>query len=150
MSVRVDFYHLTDKDIEQVLPKLLEKAYDSKQKIKVQIGEEKKVEVFNDLLWTYSDSSFLPHGSAKNGQAKKQPIWLSADEKNPNSAKFLFLISGAQILAENINNYARVFVVFDAKNNPEITQARELYKELKNLGIELNYWQQTESGWEKK
>ena len=88
---RVDFYHLQQKNLEEVLPKLLQKAYGLNKRIKVKIGSEDKIEYLNSLLWTFNDESFLPHGSRKDGFAEQQPIWLSSDSDNPNKAVFLFL-----------------------------------------------------------
>lgn len=67
--MRVDFYHLQTQTLDDVLPKLLEKAYASGQKILVKIGTNERVEFINSLLWTYEESSFLPHGSKKTATA---------------------------------------------------------------------------------
>ena len=64
---RVDFYHLQNQRLEDVLPKLLEKAYATGNKIAVKIGNDERVDFLNALLWTYNDTSFLPHGSRKDG-----------------------------------------------------------------------------------
>ena len=99
---RVDFYHLQQKTLDEVLPKLLQKAYSTGKRIKVKIGTEERVEFINSLLWTYDDESFLPDGSKKDGFADQQPIWLSADIENPNTALFLFLVDGAEENAETL------------------------------------------------
>ena len=75
---RVDFYHLQSQTLENVLPKLLEKAYETGKSVLVRVGNEERVEFLNALLWTYNDQSFLPHGSKKDGNAELQPtipIW---------------------------------------------------------------------------
>ena len=66
---RVDFYHLQKQPLEDVLPKLLEKAYSTGQNTLVRVGTEERVEFLNSLLWTYNDASFLPHGSKKDRSA---------------------------------------------------------------------------------
>ena len=35
--------------------------------------------------------SWLPHGTAQDGSAEEQPIWLTDSDENPNGAAFLFL-----------------------------------------------------------
>ena len=50
---RVDFYHLQKTQVEQSLPKLLEKAYATGKKILVKVGSEELVEFLNTALWTY-------------------------------------------------------------------------------------------------
>ena len=148
---RVDFYHLQKQSLEEVLPKLLEKAYASGSKIKVKIGTEARVDFLNSLLWTYNDESFLPHGSKKDGAAELQPIWLSAGDDNPNGATMLFLTDDAMPVEGDTENYARIFNIFDG-NNPEALQnARNLWKNLRSSGAELHYWQQDNDGhWAEK
>ena len=148
---RVDFYHLQKQSLEEVLPKLLEKAYASGNKIKVKIGTESRVDFLNSLLWTYNDESFLPHGSKKDGAAELQPIWLSVGDDNPNGATMLFLTDDAMPVEGDTENYARIFNIFDG-NNPEALQnARNLWKNLRSSGAELHYWQQDNDGrWAEK
>lgn len=143
---RVDFYHLQQKTLDEVLPKLLQKAYSTGKRIKVKIGMEELVEFINSLLWTYNDESFLPHGSKKDGFADQQPIWLSADIENPNTALFLFLVDGAEENAETLTQYERVFNIFDGNSAEAVQQARRLWKEYKNSGCEVYYWQQDNAG----
>lgn len=79
---RVDFYHLQNQTLENVLPKLLEKAYETGKKVKIKVGNEERVEFINTFLWTFNDQSFIPHGSRKDGFGEMQPIWLSAGDDN--------------------------------------------------------------------
>ena len=136
---RVDFYHLQQKTLDEVLPKLLQKAYSTGKRIKVKIGTEERVEFINSLLWTYN-------GSKKDGFADQQPIWLSADIENPNTALFLFLVDGAEENAETLTQYERVFNIFDGNSAEAVQQARRLWKEYKNSGCEVYYWQQDNAG----
>lgn len=142
---RVDFYHLQKTVLEDMLPKLLLKAYATGKHIKVKVGTEERVEFLNSQLWTFSDTSFLPHGSKKDGFAEQQPIWLAADAENPNNADFLVLVDGAEESSETIQNYERVFNVFDGNSQEALAQARRLWKEYKNAGFEVYYWQQDEN-----
>ena len=146
MMSRVDFYHLQSQTLETVLPKLLEKAYETKKSIVVRIGNEERVEFLNGLLWTYSDQSFLPHGSKKDGNAELQPIWLTSSTDNPNMASFLFLVDGASASVEEVAQFERVFNVFDGNVQNALLQARSFWKELKSEGINCLYWQQDEKG----
>lgn len=148
---RVDFYHLQKQTLEDVLPKLLEKAYSSGSKIKVKVGTEARVDFLNSLLWTYNDESFLPHGSKKDGAAELQPIWLSADDDNPNGASMLFLTDEAMLSESDTEIYTRIFNIFDGNNYEALQNARDLWKNLRSSGAELHYWQQDNDGhWAEK
>ena len=144
--MRVDFYHLQKQILDDVLPKLLEKAYSTGKKIKVKVGTEHRVDFLNSLLWTYNEESFLPHGSKKDANAELQPIWLSDDEQNPNRAEFLFLVDGATETPDVLETFERVFNIFDGNSNEALNKAREFWKQLKSANAELHYWQQDAGG----
>ena len=143
---RVDFYHLTKAPLEQVLPKLCEKAYSTKMKIKILLGTDERVEFINSLLWTYREESFLPHGSKKDGFVEEQPIFISTNNENENNAKILILADGGYIESDALNNYERILNIFDGNNDEALNKAREYWKDIKSLGFELHYWQQKNDG----
>lgn len=148
---RIDFYHLQKQTLEQVLPKLIEKAYAAGGNIKIKVGNEARVEFINSLLWTYNDESFIPHGSKKDGFAKEQPIWLSSEDDNPNQAEMLFLVDGALISTTEENGFTRIFNIFDGNNEESLQQARTFWKDVTAAGWEKNYFQQDDAGrWSKK
>ncbi len=143
---RFDFYHLQKSSLEQILPKLCEKAYASGMPIKILLTTEERVEFINSLLWTYSEESFLPHGSRKDGFATEQPIFISTEEKNENNAELLILIDGAQPPISTLNHYKRVLNIFDGNSDEALNKARAYWKEIKDLDGELHYWQQNNDG----
>ena len=143
---QVDFYHLQNQTLENVLPRLLEKAYSTGKKIVVKIGNEERVEFINSTLWTYNDQSFLPHGSKKDGNAELQPIWLTSGTDNPNMASLLFLVDGAAADNGELEKFSRVFNIFDGNSPDALQQARAFWKNLKSGGNECFYWQQDANG----
>ena len=143
---RVDFYHLQSQTLEMILPKLLEKAYDTKKSIVVRVGNEERVDFLNAMLWTYDDQSFLPHGSKKDGHAELQPIWLTSGSDNPNLASFLFLVDGASATTAEVAGFERVFNIFDGNSEEALVQARAFWKELKSAEVECFYWKQDANG----
>ena len=145
-DLRFDFYHLQESPLEQVLPKLAEKAYATGKRIKILVGTEERVEFINSLLWTYNEESFLPHGSKKDGFAEEQPIFISAEEKNENNAEVLILVDGAMPDISNLTNSERVLNIFDGKSEISLNNARAYWKEIKELDGELHYWQQNAKG----
>lgn len=143
---RVDFYHLQMQSLEQVLPKLLEKAIKTKQNIVIKVGNEERVEFLNSQLWTFDDTSFIPHGSRKDGFGEQQPIWLTSGDDIPNQATMLFLVDGSSISLEKLTGFERVFNIFDGNNPTSVDQARAFWKELKAANIEAFYWKQDDNG----
>ena len=110
-------------------------------------GPEVRIEALFAQLWTYGRDSWLPHGSAKDGNAADQPVWLTEKDENPNGAQFLFLTDGAA--AERVAEFERCFDIFDGNDPAAVEAARVRWKDYAAAGFALAYWQQTASGgWE--
>jgi DNA polymerase-3 subunit chi len=61
----------------------------------------------------------------------------------------LFLIDGAE--PGNLDGYARALILFDGKDEGQLTLARDQWKALKGRGTALSYWKQSPEGrWEKQ
>lgn len=145
----VRFYHLQRRSLEQVLPKLLEKTLERGWRAVVLAGSAERVDALNQHLWTYDPASFLPHGARRDGFAEQQPVWLSADDENPNGANVLFQIDGA--VSDRIDRFDLVCDLFDGNDEEAVMAARDRWKACKTAGHTLTYWQETERGaWEKK
>lgn len=111
-------------------------------------GSEERVAHLNQLLWTYDDESFLPHGGARDGNAARQPIYLTVAEESPNRADMLVLVDGARATA--FDGYRRVCDMFDGNDESAVEAARRRWREAKAAGHGLTYWEQTPSGWVKR
>jgi DNA polymerase-3 subunit chi len=146
--IEVHFYHLTRQSLEQVLPELLQKTLDRQWRAQVMASSEERVEALSQHLWTFRPDSFLPHGSAKDGHAESQPIWLTTLDDRPNEAQVLFLTDGA--VSDNVKAYERVCELFDGNDPERVEKARDRWKLYKSLGYSLHYWMQGEKGWTKQ
>jgi DNA polymerase-3 subunit chi len=147
--IQVLFYHLERQPLEKVLPQLLEKTLERGWRAVVQAGSEERVEALVSALWTYRDDAFLPHGSSRDGDADRQPIWLTAGDDSPNGATVRFLVDGAT--AASLAGLERAVYVFDGGDEQALAQARKQWQEMKAQGHEVTYWQQDEAGrWQKK
>lgn len=148
MTAEIRFYHLERSLLEDALPLLLQKSLAGGRRAVVRTGSPERTEMLNQHLWTFNPGSFLPHGSSKDGDAALQPVWLTEEEENPNSAEVLFLCDGMS--CEKPEAFALICTIFDG-NDPELLEtARTQWKVWKGTGLSLTYWQQGASGWEKK
>ncbi|HEX7969702.1 MAG TPA: DNA polymerase III subunit chi [Stellaceae bacterium] len=144
----IGFYHLRTMPLERALPRILERALAEGHRVVVMAGSAERVDHLDALLWTYDEASFLPHGSDRDGHAERQPIWLTANEENPNRATMLVLVDGAS--AARLADYARCCDIFDGNDEAAVAAARSRWKEAKAAGHQLTYWEQTELRWEKR
>jgi DNA polymerase III subunit chi len=144
----IGFYHLQATRLEEALPRLLERARAQGLRIVLRAASAERVEHLNALLWTYDEGSFLPHGSARDGQAAAQPIWLTDRDENPNEAAMLVLVDGSE--TADMAAFARIADLFDGNDEAAVAAARERWRRARAAGHTLSYWQQTPSGWQKK
>ncbi len=145
----VMFYHLEQQPLDRVLPSLVEKTLQRGWRAVIQAGSAERVEALDLALWTYSDESFIPHGTAKGGFAADQPVYLTTGDETPNGAGVRFLVDGA--VASRFTGAERLVFLFDGNDGEALASARGQWKAAKDAGCQITYWQQTEAGrWEKK
>lgn len=142
------FYHLEHQPLHTVLPLLLEKTLSRGWKACLRFSTAERLETIDSALWTYRDESFLPHGTARDGHAERQPLFLTLGETNPNGAHVLFLLESA---AENDpGRFTRLIRLFDDADEEARALARDEWRKAKAEGFEVSYWKQDSSGaWKK-
>jgi DNA polymerase-3 subunit chi len=144
----IGFYHLLVTPLDRALPRLLERARAQGYRIVVRAASAERTEHLSALLWTYDEASFLAHGSARDGNPASHPIWLTDRAENPNDATMLVLVDGVD--AEDVAAFQRCCDMFDGSDPEAVEAARRRWRQAKDAGHALTYWQQTEKGWEKR
>ena len=144
----VGFYHLTRTGADQALPQLLGRTLAAGQRALVLCRSEERVAALDAAIWQCANPDWLPHGTTADGDADLQPIWLTTEDASPNGARFLFLVDGAQSM--RLDEFDRVFDLFDGNDEAAVATARERWTAAKAAGHALTYWQQGARGWEKK
>ncbi|MGO8831669.1 MAG: DNA polymerase III subunit chi [Roseiarcus sp.] len=145
----IRFYHLQRRKPEEALPAILEEALEQDLRVVVQAPDREWIEALYERLWTYSDESFLPHGTARDGEPETQPIFLTTGEDRPNGAGWRILLGGARaapILDSEPTDYQRLVILFDGADEEARTAARAQWAELKAAGHAPSYWREDESG----
>lgn len=141
------FYHLERSELTRALPPLLEKSLQRGWRALVRGGSPERLDELDAVLWTYRDHSFLPH--AREGDPKRQPVWLTSEGGNPNGAQVLFLLDGAE--PGDISGFERACLMFDGRDEAALELARSRWKQAKADGIIASYWRESAGGkWEKQ
>ena len=138
------FYHLSERTLEAVLPGLLERCLERGWRVVVQAGSEERVRALDSHLWSFDEASFLPHGTSADGRAEDQPVWLTADDDNPNGANVRFLVDGATMPA--FDGYERAVFLFDGGDADALAAARAAWRAASDGGNDVTYWRQDERG----
>ena len=145
----IAFYHLTKSNLEQALPKLLDKMVTAKKRAVVRFATKERVLSFNNLLWTAGQGSFTPHGCFEDDNPSEQPVWLTTTQENPNNASFLISTEDNDI--NDFEQFEKYFDMFNGNDPESLARARSRWATYKTAGHSLTYWQQAEDGsWQKK
>lgn len=143
------FYHLTESTLDEALPGLVERSLGRGWRVTIQTVSEERRDALDGLLWTFSDTSFVAHGTDNEPHPEHQPVLLTTGEANPNGATVRFLVEGAGL--ERADAYERLVVMFDGHDQDQLDIARGQWKNFKAGSHDLTYWQQTpDRRWERK
>ena len=143
------FYHLEHQPLESVLPLLLQKTLERGWKAVVQAQSAERVEAICTSLWNWRDEAFIPHGTAKDGDGERQPIWLTDSDDTPNGATVRFYVDGTDL--GDPSRLERAIYMFDGRDEAAVEKARNQWKAIKEKDHDVTYWQQDNGGrWQKK
>jgi DNA polymerase-3 subunit chi len=140
--VRIDFYQLTTRPLEKVLPSICEKLVAAGERLLVVAGEG-QAEALDRELWSYAPESFLPHARSGGPSDAAQPILVGTTAAPPpNAARNVAIADG--VWRDEALAFDRIFYFFDGAT---IDQARTSWRALKERGgAERHYWKQDENG----
>ena len=149
------FFHLERKSLEDTLPLMLERTrWRDHQKAVVRVGTAERMETLDTHLWTYSEETFLAHGTAADGHPARQPIYLTTENENPNRANVLFLVGGAapdDWSTPALRDYSRIALLFDGRDEEALNAARGEWRKCREAGLDATYWKESPAGkWEKQ
>ena len=138
------FYKLKNTSIDLFLISLIEKSISKNWNSLVLLDNTERMEEINDLLWTFNDTSFIPHGSQSDLSPDKQNVYLTCNEENLNNSNIIFSIDG--IIINEPGNWNRCIYIFN-EQNLKVTDELESYKrEIKDFGYTLKSFEQDNNG----
>ena len=128
---QVDFYVLgseAQSDTLRFLCRLIEKAYQQGKTLHVHTDSAQTSQQLDELLWTFSDNSFIPH-QIDNPEA---PINISQQA----TASADILINLAQDIPSFANSFARIIEVVTSSDTSKAI-SREHYRYYREQGMQL-------------
>lgn len=144
------FYRVAGAPLEAVLPDLLEKSLLRGWRVLVRAGTEAGVSFLDEMLWTWRDDAFLPHGTAAGGAAARQPILITAGREDANRADVLMLTLGARAEVDEMARFRRTCLVFDAEDAAAVDAARADWRAVSAAGLPAKYWAREDGRWAQK
>ncbi|MDZ7904741.1 MAG: DNA polymerase III subunit chi [Cypionkella sp.] len=139
----VVFYHLTQSPASSTLKAILPRALQAGWRVLLR-GEDAVLQDLDAKLWD-TPAAFLPHGLSGGAQDDDQPILLG----NIPSAGFdaLALVGSIALDIKEAANLHRVWVLFDAADDAQMTAARRLWKEVSGAGLHAQYHSEETGKW---
>lgn len=135
----IDFYILSAQQDEQRLDfacRLIEKAYRSRCKVYIHFNNEAEAKAFDELLWSFRDSSFIPHGLIGSQKLEENcPIHLGYGELQP--PNFDVMVNLATEIPSTVARYKRVLEVV-IQQDDVLAATRNHYRYYKERGYPIN------------
>jgi DNA polymerase-3 subunit chi len=134
---RIDFYKLRGQNstrINRFCCQLAHKVYKMGNQVFVRTKNPAESRLMDELMWTYSDDSFLPHAIRDDG-ADDTPVIIGHDIMQ---SKAFLLINLSDDLPEQIDNFERVAEIVNEA--PQTLQSgRKRYSAYKQADFPLHY-----------
>ena len=138
------FYKLKNSSSEIFLTSLIEKSIENNWNSVVLLDNIERMEEINDFLWSYKDTSFLPHGSQNDKNSELHRVYLTCEEENPNDSDVIFSIDG--LLIKNINSWQRCIFIFNEQNLKVVDQFNTYKKNIDQSQHFLKSFEQDTNG----
>lgn len=129
---QVDFYIIENGTYESAVCRLIEKAYEKKQKVYVHTDAEIDAEKLDELLWTFSDNSFIPHNLISETRSPIPLVRIGYGEFPADHNGTLINLS--KFTPEKTSLFT-VIIEFVAAHNKDLL--RERYKYYRSCNYEL-------------
>jgi DNA polymerase-3 subunit chi len=138
------FYHLTRSPAAATLQSIRPRALQAGWRVLLR-GDQAVLGELDAKLWEGEQAQFLPHAMAGGAQDADQPILLG----NIPSAGFdaLALVGSTQINMNEAAVLQRVWVLFDASDDAQVTAARVLWKAVSAAGLHAQYHSEESGKW---
>ena len=136
--MRADFYLLAEQTAAarwQFACRLADKAYQQKQGLLLWCEDQATAHHIDELLWTYSDLSFIPHNLVGEGPMPPPPIQVGFGDALPNHQRQTVINLTNQPITST-HHFARIIELICA--TPEATETgREHFRYYRQQGLSL-------------
>lgn len=141
--IQVDFYILKPdypKDMYQFTCSLVEKIYTQGLRSYIHLGSDNEAEHINQLLWTFRQGSFIPHGLLGSTDQKITPVLLGTQQCPDGNIEVL--VNLTYQIPESFEHFHRIAEVIN--QDPErLNAGRERFRRYRELGHTLKTHEMT-------
>ena len=135
---QIDFYVLQEQSTGGRLKlacRIVEKAYRLGHRVFVRAGNSDDTNVLDDLLWTFSQNSFVPHQLRAESDSRESPVVIG--EHPPAAEGTDVLISVADDPVSDFTAYPRIVEIVGCEDS-EKASGRNRFRFYREHGVEPN------------
>ena len=133
---RVDFYILPPNVMrDRYVCTIANKAWQNGNNVFIQTEDRETAELLDNLLWTYNDISFLPHGLYEAGDQGNNPVLIGWNEQIPDKCQVM--INLAEDIPKKADHFARIIEIVTS-DSQDRQSARNRYRIYREQGYELH------------
>jgi DNA polymerase-3 subunit chi len=136
---RVDFYVLSDPASDAMWRcacRLIEKAVDLDHRVYVQVSNTTEAQRLDDLLWTYSDRSFMAHQIFDGTEEPHPLVKVLIGERAAPATHRQLLVNFSNAIPQEMDSYGRIVEIVDTDaERKRLSRAR--YKQYRERGCAL-------------
>ena len=135
---QIDFYVLQEQSTGGRLKlacRIVEKAYRLGHRVYVRTGNSDDTNVLDDLLWTFSQNSFVPHQLSTESGSLDSPVVIG--EHPPAAEGTDVVISVADDPVSNFTAYTRIVEIVGYEDD-EKASSRNRFRYYREHGMEPN------------
>ena len=134
---QIDFYVLQEQSTGGRLKlacRIIEKAYRLGHRVYVRTGNSDDTNVLDDLLWTFSQNSFVPHQLSTESDSRESPVVIG---EHPPAESADVVISIADDPVSNFTAYTRIVEIVGYEDD-EKASGRNRFRYYREHGMEPN------------
>jgi len=135
---QIDFYVLQEQSLGgrfKLACRIVEKAYRLGHQIYVRTDNSDDTNVLDDLLWTFSQNSFVPHQLCTESESRESPVVIG--EHPPATEGIDVVISVADDPVSNFTAYPRIVEIIGCEDD-EKASGRNRFRYYREHGVEPN------------
>ena len=135
---RIDFYVLQEQSLGgrfKLACRIVEKAYRLGHQVYVRTHNSDDTNVLDDLLWTFSQNSFVPHQLSTEIDSRESPVVIG--EHPPAADGADVVISVADDPVSDFTEYPRIVEIVGYEDD-EKTSGRHRFRYYREHGVEPN------------
>ncbi len=137
-SPQIDFYVLQEQSPGgrfKLACRIVEKAYRLGHRVYVRTDNEDDTNVLDDLLWTFSQNSFVPHQLSTESDSRESPVVIG--EHPPGAEGTDVVISVADDPVSDFTAYLRIVEIVGWEDD-EKASGRNRFRYYREHGVEPN------------